>query len=382
MHRKPVRRSTGLFFAGVALAASASLGGFAGAAPLPINDTTVNAKIPGWMPRHGHAQPIVAVIGDNAGTELSDFVIPYGVLKRAGIDTEALAVHDGPFRFRPALKARLDDTVAGFDARHPEGADYVIVPDATNRKDPALLAWIVAQANKGATVVGVCDGARILGNAGLLEGKWATAHWASESQRLRESPGTHWIRDLRYVVDGNVVTSSGISAAMPTSIALVEAIAGTQRASALASELGVADWSPRHDSDAFRPRYGNLRAFAVKLVVNPYLHGKQLIGVPIADGVDEIALAVTADAYSRTGRSQAVSISATSATVTSRNGLVFVADAVGAPGDIDVDAVLPALDAAATAQVFDTALAGVAARYGRRTAYGVALDFEYPGYMP
>ena len=43
---------------------------------------------------------------------------------------------------------------------------------------------------------------------------------------------------------------------------------------------------------------------------------------------------------------------------------------------------LPALDAAATAQVFDTALAGVASRYGRRTAYGVALDFEYPGYTP
>ena len=382
MNRNATRRTTRPFVLAMALAACANLGGFAGAAPLPTSAATTDAKIPGWAPRHGHAQPIVAVIGDNAGAELSDFVIPYGVLKRAGIDTVALAVHDGPFRFRPALKARLDDTVAGFDARHPEGADYVIVPDATNRKDPALLAWIAAQANKGAMVVGICDGARILGNAGLLEGKWATAHWASESQRLRESPTTHWVRDMRYVVDGNVVTSSGISAAMPTSIALVEAIAGTERASALAGELGVADWSPRHDSDAFRPRYGNLRAFAVKLVVNPYLRGKQLVGVPIADGVDEIALAVTADAYSRTGRSQAVSIAAASNTVTSRNGLVFVADAMGAPEGIDVDVVLPPLAATAPAQAFDAALAGVASRYGRRTAYGVALDFEYPGYAP
>lgn len=382
MLRNTVSRTARRFFAIAALAAGTGLGGMAGAAPLPTSDATLLAKLPGWVPRHGHARPIVVVIGDNAGTELSDFVIPYGVLKRAGIDTVALAAHAGPFRFRPALKARLDDTAAGFDTRHPEGADYVVVPDVTNREDPVLLAWIAAQARKGATVVGICDGARVLGHAGLLEGKWATAHWASESQRLRDFPGTHWVRDMRYIVDGNVVTSSGISAAMPTSIALVEAIAGAERASALATELGVADWSPRHDSDAFRPRYGNLRAFAVKLAVNPYLRGRQRIGVPIADGIDEIALAVTADAYSRTGRSQVVSIAGAGETATSRNGLVFVADAVGAPQDIAIDLMLPPLAAIAPGKAFDSALAGIQSRYGRRTAYGVALDFEYPGYLP
>lgn len=358
--------------------ASACLG-MASAEPLSAAVAGIDTKIPAWTPTPGHARPLVAIIGDNAGTELTDFVIPYGVFKRAGIDTVALAIHDGPFRFRPALKAQLDATAKEFDAEHPEGADYIVVPAVTNADDPALLAWIVAQSRKGATVVSICDGALVVGNAGLLEGKWATAHWASESQRLQHFPNTHWLRNARYVVDGKLISSSGISAAMPTSIALVEAIDGHERASALAAELGVADWSPRHDSDAFRPHYGNLKTFAVRFAVNP-LRGGELVGIPLSQGVDEIALAVTADAYSRTGRSQAISIARSEGPFASRGGLEFLPDVVGDAGDFDL--VLPPPSTETPAHAFDTALAGIASRYGRKTAHAVAIDFEYPGYVP
>ena len=374
-------RSRHAVFLAIAIA-TASLSAHATAASTTSGtpSATANEKLPAWTPQRGHDRPIVAIVGDNAGTEVTDFVIPYGVLKRAGIDTVALATHEGTFRFRPALVARLDATTAQFDVTHPEGADYVVVPAVANPSDPTLLAWITEQSRKGATVVSICDGALVVGNTGLLDGKWATAHWGSESHRRQHFPSTHWVGNARYVVDGNVVSSSGISAAMPTSIALVEAIAGTARASALATELGVSDWGPRHDSEAFRPHYGNLGAFAVKLAINPLFRRTQKVGVPLADGIDEIALAVTADAYSRTGRSQAFSFSPTADAVTSRNGLVFVPDAVGAPENLDV--LLPPLAAGAPAKVFDTALAGLESRYGRRTAYAVALDFEYPGYVP
>jgi transcriptional regulator GlxA family with amidase domain len=256
----------------------------------------------------------------------------------------------------------------------------VIVPAMVKRDDPTVLAWIAAQSRKGATVVSICDGALVVGNAGLLKGRWATAHWASESQRVQAFPTTHWVRNTRYVADGNIVSSAGISAAMPTTIALVEAIAGRDRASALAREMQVDDWSARHDSDAFRPHYGNLGAFAVKLAFNPYLHGAQTVGVPLADGVDEITLAVVADAYSRTGRSHAVSVAANNAPVTSRYGLRFLPDVAGAATSVDV--LLPTLAGVAGGKVFDTTLAAIEARYGQRTAYAVALDFEYPGYTP
>jgi len=104
----------------------------------------------------------------------------------------------------------------------------------------------------------------------------------------------------------------------------------------------------------------------------------QRIGVPVTSGVDEIALAVTADAYSRTGRSQAYALAASKDPVKTRHGLVLLPDRV-LDDPTPLDDVLPAMQAAPSAHVFDTVLASIADRYGRKTAYGVALDFEYAG---
>lgn len=385
MSPKRIRATTALFFVVASATAGVTLAGGASGAPSASISASASAStapapttIPAWAPGSGRAQPIVVIAGENGGTELTDFMIPFAVLKRAGIRTVAVAAHEGPLRFRPALRAELDATMAEFDAQHPEGADYVVVPAMVNRADPTVLAWLAEQARKGATVVSICDGALVVGSAGLLEGKWATAHWASEGLRLKQFPGTRWVRNSRYVVDGRIISSAGISAAMPTSLALVEAISGKARAAEVAREMEVSDWSPHHDSDAFRPRFGNLGTYAVKLMVNPYLRRTQTIGVPLAARMDEINLAILADAYSRTGRSRAVSMATTGVPVASRYGLRFLPDVVGESRSVDI--VLPPVANTAAGRAFDTTLASIAARYGRRTAYSVALDFEYPGY--
>ena len=331
-----------------------------------------------WIAHDGRARPLVAVVGENAGTELTDFAIPYGVLARAGVaDVVALATRDGPITMRPArLKLAPHATTARFDRDHPGGADYVFVPAVVRQRDPALLAWLAAQQRKGATLVSICDGALVLANAGLLDGRRATAHWATESHREEHYPSVHWVKNARYVVDGAIVSSAGISAAMPTSIAVVEAIAGRERADALAAELGVDDWSTAHDSDAFQPRFGkNLLAYLRTFVTNAKLHRAQQVGVPVADGVDEIALAFTADAWSRTGRSQAYALAGSDAPVTTRGGLVVLPDADATP-----QRALPALSDTRAARALDAALAAIAQAYGRSTAYGVALNFEYAGF--
>jgi putative intracellular protease/amidase len=359
-----------------------ALVGLAGCAAVPSYraESTAAPAVPPWISMHGRDTPLVAIVGENGGTELTDFMIPYGLLKRAGVDVVTVAAHDGPLRFRPALSARLDTTMAEFDRGHPEGADFVIVPALVNPREATVLAWVAGQARQGATVVSICDGAFVLGYAGLLDGKRATAHWASESMRRQAFPGTDWVRNTRYVADGNVVSSAGISAAMPTALALVEAIAGRERATALAREIDVVDWSPQHDTAAFLPHYGNLGAFAVKLLVNPYLRGSERVGVPLGAGMDEIALAVVADAYSRTGRSQALAVAPTPDPVSTQYGLRFIPEVVGPAEALDV--VLPPLANDPPGQVFDRTLAALERRYGRKTAYAVALDFEYPGYAP
>jgi len=387
VHKPP--RSPMLFgttVAAFALLCSSSLVAAAAPAVAPVLSATAAeqaqaGKIAPYRARFGRTRPVIAIVGENRGTELVDFVIPYGVLMQADVaDVFTVATRPGVMKMRPALQLQPQATTREFNARFPDGADYVIVPAVVERDDPVLLGWIAAQGRRGATVVSICDGALVVARTGLMNGHRATAHWATRAYRKQQFPGTQWLENVRYVADGRIVSSAGISAAIPTSLALVEAIAGQDRAKTVADALGVAEWGAQHDSEAFRPRFGvNLTAFAATNYTNRWFHSIQSIGVPVAVGVDEIALAVTADAYSRTGRSHALSLAASGEPVATRHGLVLVPDrVVGGPDP--VDRVLPGFDGTPSAQTFDQVLAAIATRYGRATAYGVALDFEYPGF--
>lgn len=365
-----VHATAALFLAGSAFSASL---------PLPSAAAAPNRNaIPTYQPRFHRERAVVAVIGENGGTELTDFAIPYGVLSASGAaQVFTVATKPGDLRMRPVLTIRPDLTVAQFDLRFPDGADYVIVPAVMNYRDPALLAWIKEQSAKGGSIVSICDGAAVVASTGLLDGHKATAHWASEKNRRKLFPHVEWVADVRYVSDGTLVSTAGISAALPASLALVEAIAGSERANALAAEMGVTDWGTAHATAPFRPRFGgNLKALISTNYTNHWLHSTEMLGLPIACGVDEIALALVADAYSRTGRSMVHAIAATPEPIRTRHGLVVVPDVLKS-GHV-MDRMLQELDGTPSGQWLGKSVRGIAQLYGPTTAYGVALDFEYP----
>ena len=149
------------------------------AAAAMIVSTAWASEIPSHEPRFNRQRPIVAVVGYNASTEVTDYVVPYGILSASGVaDVVALATGEGPIKMSPALRFQAQATTKQFDARVPEGADYVIVPNVyEGAKDPMMLDWVRRQAGRGATIVGICDGVPVLANAGLLKEHRATAHW-------------------------------------------------------------------------------------------------------------------------------------------------------------------------------------------------------------
>lgn len=324
--------------------------------------------------RFGRARPVIAVIGQNAGTELTDYVIPYAVLARSGAaDVHAIAMQAGPMTMTPAtLRIQPESDAAQFDARFPQGADYVIVPKVNRADDPALLAWLRDQSRKGATVVSICDGALAVAASGLFDGRRATAHWFTEPRRLKDYPNVKWTPNLRYVADGKVMSSAGISAAMPTALALVEAIAGKAQAQRLADELGVADWSARHDSDGFRAEAGNNRAaLDAALGGGGLFSRKDTLAIALQPGIDDIALALAVDAYSRTGRSRIHASAEGAAPVRTRDGLMVLPEQVTGDKLTGYETVKPG-------RMFDWLLADIGRRYGPLVAQGVALIFEYP----
>lgn len=321
------------------------------------------------------AKPVIAVVAENEMTEITDYVIPYAVLSRSGAaEVFALATKPGEIPMYPALKIKPQATTADFDTRFPQGADYVIVPAVHNSKDPVLLAWIRRQAEKGATIVGVCDGAWVLGYAGLLRGRAATGFWYALDDLEKQFKDTTWLRNRRYLQDGNVITTTAVTASIPVSLALVEAIAGRERALQVASEMGVSDWSAEHDSKAYRLSAGHMLTVA-KNTLAFWNHEK--LGIEIQNGVDDVALSLLADAYSRTYRSQVFSVAAGSTPIRSKSGLEIIPDK--SPSDIrNLDHMLPEIGSRPALTVFEESLSDIKTKYGENTESLVRLLLEVP----
>lgn len=340
----------------------------------PISAEEADATLSDLMPPK-RERPLVAIIGINGATETTDYLMPYGILRRADVaDVVALATGPGPVRLYPALTVEPDATVAAFDERYPEGADYVIVPAMSRDDDPAALDWIRAQAEQGATVIAICAGAKIVAAAGLLDGKRATTHWYFVEAMLERSPTIDYVADRRLVTDQGVATTTGVTASMPMMLTLIESIAGPDKADAVARDLGLPGWDARHDSSAFEMT----RSFATTILGNAVAFwNREQFGIELQPGIDEVSLALVADAWSRTFRSRVVTFAGSADAVETGNGIRIIPDNVAT--DWPADKLIPAFAERKPAEALDQALRAIARRYGDRTADAVAMQLEHPG---
>jgi putative intracellular protease/amidase len=319
-------------------------------------------------------RPVIAVLADNAGTETTDFLVPYGVLSESGLaEVIAVAPEAGPIKLMPALTVRAQQTTAAFDVSYPGGADYVIVPAMHHKDSPGVLDWIRAQADSGATIVAICSGALIVAETGLLDDHSVTTHWFDIDSLESENPTVTRIDNRRYVVDRGIVTTTGVTASVPVSLAIVEAIGGKPAAEALARRLGARDWSTTHESSAFR-----LNASSALVGLRSWISfwNHERIGIEVGDGVDEIALAFSADAYSRTYRSKAFAVAKEAGEVRTKRGLHLIPDMVGEQVDVHYSFRLEQEHHPVLA--LDAVLNDIEAHQGRSVAELVALQLEYP----
>lgn len=140
-------------------------------------------------------------------------------------------------------------SAAGFALQATHGlrtlaqADVVIVPSwhdpAQRPSEPVLRALRSAHA-RGARLVGLCLGAFVLAEAGLLDGRAATTHWAWCDGFARRFPQVRLDPEVLYVDEGDVVTSAGTAAGLDCCLHLLRQWVGAARANRVARRLVVA----------------------------------------------------------------------------------------------------------------------------------------------
>jgi transcriptional regulator GlxA family with amidase domain len=97
-------------------------------------------------------------------------------------------------------------------------------------RDDQHLEWVQKQRASVPLMTSVCTGSLVYAAAGLLRNRPATTHWASLDLLAETDPTIDVRREARYVDDGEIVTSAGVSAGIDMALHLVRRLAGEQRA--------------------------------------------------------------------------------------------------------------------------------------------------------
>ena len=185
--------------------------------------------------------------------EVLDFAGPYEVFTCASRVAGKLAPdRPPPFRVCTVAASRTPVRARAGLVLHPEASfadagtpDVLIVAGGVVDAElarPEVIAWIGAMARECELVASVCTGALLLAQAGLLDGQPATTHWEDQAELRARWPQVQVLDGQRWVDNGRIVTSGGISAGIDMSLHLVERLAGRELAELTARQMEY-DWN-------------------------------------------------------------------------------------------------------------------------------------------
>jgi transcriptional regulator GlxA family with amidase domain len=145
-----------------------------------------------------------------------------------------------PVRARAGLKIDPD---FDFDT-HPK-IDVLLIPGGVvneELKDASVINWIATTSKQTQLTASICTGAFLLAKAGLLEGKSATTHWEDIEDLRMMFPNLNVKEQMRWVDEGEIITSAGISAGIDMSLHLVERLVSRDLALSTARQMEF-DWT-------------------------------------------------------------------------------------------------------------------------------------------
>ncbi|MCU1571210.1 MAG: hypothetical protein JWR33_1951 [Naasia sp.] len=322
----------------IALSTSITLVAFAGAAVAGLAQPGPPPTSPGEAAPGGErftgstaeGKIVVAVVLGKSGSEAADVLAPFDVLATSPrfavytiADSQAAAPLDGGLWLTPDFT--FADAASGAAPR----PDLIVVPAVNLPAETAeegARSFIAGQYADGVHVLGICAGSRLLAAAGILDGLTATSHWSRISELEESNPAVSWVRGERYVQDGRVTTTGGVTSSIPGTLKVMADLAGAAEAARVGKLIDYPGWTP--DSPARMPK----KTFGlddVPVLINAaFPWARPTYDIRLADGVDEIDAAALFEmySYSLAGTTRAVSASGS---VRTRHGLNLRTEVLG-----------------------------------------------------
>jgi putative intracellular protease/amidase/YHS domain-containing protein len=206
------------------------------------------SQVPGLQ--HGKTSgeaPLNVAVLVYPGVELLDFAGPTEVFSTAG-NLRVYLVSTGDRQL--ATNGQTVHLTADYTLATAPQPDILVVPGgpmevvAAVYRDPAVLAWIKQAHQQTQLTMSVCTGAFILSRAGLTHDKRVTSHWSAVDSLGRFDSQATVLKDQRFVEDGRLLTTAGVSAGIDGALRVVEELRGPEEAKMVARMMQYEKWQP------------------------------------------------------------------------------------------------------------------------------------------
>ena len=186
------------------------------------------------------------------GVEVLDFAGPMEVFSYAGFKVITVAKTKSPLLSQGILKIIPDYSIK--DA--PQADIFAVFggSDEVAADDPEVISWIKSRDSNTKSYFSVCTGAFILGKAGLLDQLTVTTFHKSIANLQKAVPKTKVLQNVRYVDNGRVITTAGISAGIDGALHLVAKLRGKAAAEMIAKQMEYDKYQPEQGLDLSSPK--------------------------------------------------------------------------------------------------------------------------------
>lgn len=177
------------------------------------------------------------------GVEVLDFAGPMEVFALAGFKVFTVALTKERVLSQGILRVLPD-----YDFADVPRADVLAVfgGNPASFRNDTLIDWIKGYERNADYLFSVCSGAFALGHAGLLDGQTATTFHSRIEEMRTAFPKVTVLSGVRFVDNGRIITTAGISAGIDGALHLVSRLKGEAAAKAVAEEMEYDRWIPNN----------------------------------------------------------------------------------------------------------------------------------------